>query len=112
MTVPLRGQRGTAPSTNLVGQTISAFMNTGSQGGSAAGNLFSIGITDGQNPTIVGTADASTTGGAQTTGWRLVSAVVPNPAVGRSVREVILSLELAEGQNTMSFSIDDVQLGD
>ena len=111
--VSLCGARGSAATANLAGQTISGFMQTGSQGGSAAGNVFSIAIGDGKNaPLIIGTTDASTSGGAQNTGWRLVSGVVPNSALGASVREVILSLEVAPGTTFIDFQIDDVQLGD
>jgi hypothetical protein len=88
-------------------------MQTGSQGGSAAGNVFSIAISDGNStPVIIGTTDAATAGGAQNTGWRQVSGVVPNSALGRAVREVILSLEVAPGTTFIGFQIDDVQLGD
>lgn len=113
MVVGLCGARGSTGTTNLAGQTISAFMNTGSQGGSFAGNMFSIAISDGHNPVIIGMTDASTVAtGGQSTGFRQVSGVVPNSDLGRAVREVILSLELGPAQDTLSFSVDDVQLGD
>jgi hypothetical protein len=111
--VTLCGARGSRGTTNLVGQTIGAFMQTGSQGGSAAGNVFSIAISDGSSPPVViGTTDAATSGVARNTGWRLVSGVVPNSALGRAVRDVILSLEVAPGTTFIDFQIDDVELGD
>jgi hypothetical protein len=105
---------GSLSATNIAGKTISAYMNTGSQGGSFAGNLFGIAISDGVSaPTIIGTTDASTTAsGGQSTGYRLVSAVVPNNAIGRAVRLVYLSLEMPAQFSIVSFSVDDIQVGE
>jgi hypothetical protein len=106
------GQPGSPATTNLAGKRISAYMQTGSQGGSFPGNLFSIAISNGRGtPQIIATADASTPSGSQSTGWRLVSGTVPDDSVGRSTMIVILSIELAT-QNSISFQIDDIQIGD
>lgn len=111
----LCGARGSGArsTTNLAGKTITAYMNTGSQGGSFAGNVYAISISDGvATPTIIGTVDASTTlSGGQSTGWRLVSAVVPNDAIGRAVMFVYLSLEMPTQNSITSFSVDDIQVG-
>jgi hypothetical protein len=112
----LCGTRGSnsRSTTNLAGKTISAYMNTGSQGGSSAGNVFSIAISDGvATPTIIGTVDASTvSSGGQSTGWRLVSAVVPNDAIGRAVMFVSLGLEMPTQNSITTFDVDDIQVGD
>jgi hypothetical protein len=112
----LCGARGSNSSsvTNLAGKTISAYMSAGSQGGSDAGNLYGIAISDGVAfPTIIGTTDASTTSsGGQSTGYRLISAVVPNNAIGRSVMFVQLSLEMPTQNSITSFTVDDIQVGD
>jgi hypothetical protein len=87
-------------------------MQTGSQGGSFPGNLFSIAISSGRGtPQIIATTDASTPSGAQSTGWLLVSGTVPDDAVGRSTMIVILSIDLPT-QNSISFQIDDIQIGE
>jgi len=105
--------RGSGSTTNLVGKSISAFMQTGSQGGSVDGNLFSIALSgQGGPPVIVGTAGASTSGGAQSTGWRGISFIVPDSPVARAAASVILSLELPGAQSSMSFQIDDIVVGD
>lgn len=106
------GAPGSTATANLAGSAITAYMQTGSQGGSFAGNLFSIAISDGVSPpTIIGTADASTPRGGQSTGGRLVSAVVPDNALGRSVRNVYLSLELPTQNSITAFGIDDINVG-
>jgi hypothetical protein len=113
-TVDLCNAQGSGPASNLVGQTISAYMMAGSQGGSFPGNRFSIMISDGRNgttPVTVGITDGATSGGGQLTGWRLVSGVVPNNAVGRAARLAILSIDVPE-QNNIDFHIDDIRIGD
>jgi hypothetical protein len=105
---------GSLSTTNLAGKTISAYISAGSQGGSFAGNLYGIAISDGvATPTIIGTTDASTTSsGGQSTGYRLVSAVVPNNAIGRAVMFVYLSLEMPTQNSITSFQVDDIQITD
>jgi hypothetical protein len=100
--------------TNLVGQRVSAFMQTGSQSGSPAGNTFSLsvrGLTGA--PVTILTVSAATTGGGQTTGWINLSAVVPDSAAARAAEAVLLSLEMpGAAQRSQGFDIDDVRIGE
>jgi hypothetical protein len=112
--VDLCNAQGSGPTTNLVGQTISAYMMAGSQGGSFQGNQFRIMLSDGTNgttPVTIGVTDGASSGGSQLTGWRLVSGVVPDNAVGRAARLAILSIDVP-AQNNIDFYIDDIRIGD
>jgi hypothetical protein len=101
-------------STNLVGQRVSAFMQTGSQGGSPAGTTFSLSVKGqtGQPVTIL-TVSAATTGGAQNTGWVPLSVIVPDSAAARAAVNVFLSMEIpGTAQRAQDFQIDDVRIGE
>lgn len=100
--------------TNLVGQRVSAFMQTGSQGGSGAGTTFSLSLGGRTGPPLtILTVSAATTGGAQNTGWIELSTVVPDSAVARAVVNVYLSLEIpGDTARSQGFQFDDVRIGE
>ncbi|HWO12442.1 MAG TPA: hypothetical protein VNN80_23255 [Polyangiaceae bacterium] len=100
--------------TNLVGQRVSAFMRTGSQGGSPAEATFSLSLRGSAGPPVtIMTVSAATTAGAQTTDWIELSAIVPDNAATRGATNVVLSLELPGAtQRSQGFQIDDVRIGE
>ncbi|MEO8177469.1 MAG: hypothetical protein ABI895_01425 [Deltaproteobacteria bacterium] len=103
-----------AATTNLVGQRVSAFMQTGSQGGSPTGTTFSLSLVGRTGaPVTISTVSAATTGGAQNTGWINLLAIVPDSAAARAAEAVILSLEIpGDAQRNQGFQIDDVRIGE
>lgn len=103
-----------AATTSLVGQRVSAFMRTGSQGGSPAGTTFSLSLQGPTgSPVTLITVSAATIGGAQTTDWTELSAIVPDSATAREALNVLLSLEIpGTVQRSQSFQIDDVRIGE
>jgi hypothetical protein len=105
------GARGT---TDLVGQTVSALVMAGSQGGVPAGALFRLSLADASGVEVtLATLDASTNGVGQQTGWRSLSAPVPDNVTARQASFAIISLELG-GMVIFggSLAIDNVQVGD
>lgn len=88
-------------------------MQAGSQGGSRAGNTFSLSVADGRaTPVVIASTDAATVVG-QNTGWRSVSGIVPDNGAARAATFVILALEIPGNDRVvMEFGIDDVQIGD